>query len=356
MRLKKRKGEWTTSLGALRKELKDTSPRHIPYVTFGLIAANVAMFIGTILELYGNPWRVGLTASEFIENPLTPKVFLAMFAHAGISHLLGNMFYLYKHGDNVEAAMGSLRYLVFYLICGYAAVAAQVLYSSAVGTPRLLLTPMVGASGAISGVLGAYLYLWPGASTYRCFCLQYTCYCVRLTARHDLSIWLAFQFLLIFVESSVAVFAHFGGLVAGIALAPIFAKWEYVERLRTEIERGEYQGLQPEEEEIKKRGWDVVVKIIVALVVLSVAVVTVLGFKGHAWHVYTLKLKPRGVVEELVTIGPPQPLRVEIVDSSIIVSHGPAGYAGILVSVALMMAILASIYYAAKLQKEWEVL
>ncbi|MEM0276814.1 MULTISPECIES: rhomboid family intramembrane serine protease [Pyrobaculum] len=364
------KGKWTHIIEATWKELQDTSPRYTPYVTYGLLTANILMFLATFGAMSNDPWSVGLTASEFIENPLAPKVLLSMFAHAGIIHLLGNMAYLYKHGDNVEAAMGRLRYLVFYLICGYAAVASQVLYSSAVGTPRVMLAPMVGASGAISGVLGAYLYLWPGASTYRCFCFRFSCYCMRLTARRDIAIWLGFQFVLPVLEPSVAVFAHLGGLVAGIALAPIIAKRENVARLRQMVKQGEYRGPPPDEYEVLVTGWDGVVKVVVALAVIAVVAVAALGVKGHMWHVYTVKYRLDGGVEELVETGLPQPLKVERVitgclpvgvscfpvDGYLLVSHGPASNIGILLSVGLIGALLLLLYDAVKSQREWEVL
>ncbi len=342
--------------------------------------------------MFDNPWTVGITASEFVENPLNPKVILSMFAHAGIFHILGNMLFLYKYGDNVEAAMGRLRYLLFYLACCYVAVAAQMLFASATGLPRQMLAPMVGASGAISGVLGAYIYLWPGSSTYRCFCIRYACYCRKMAARYDIAIWAGFQFLLPLLEPSVAVFAHTGGLIAGVALAPLFAKRENVERLREDIREGKFRGLQPEGDEVIIKGWDGVVKAVLAAVVFVVLIIAILGVKSHTWQVYSVKFKSSGYVEEAVKPGPPRPMTVEkvvvysescypmtqlptctfqngqvycssiiipgcpVVDRYILVRHGPATNAGVVASIAALAAISLQLARAVRTQREWEIL
>ncbi|AET33904.1 rhomboid family intramembrane serine protease [Pyrobaculum ferrireducens] len=349
-------GKWTHGFDAAWRELQDTSPRHSPDVTYGLIIVNVIVFLVTLGMMFENPWAVGVTASEFVENPLNPKVILSMFAHAGVLHILGNMLFLYKYGDNVEAAMGRLRYLVFYMACGYVAVAAQVLFASAVGTPRYMLAPMMGASGAISGVLGAYIYLWPGSTTYRCFCIRFSCYCMKMSARYDIAIWAGFQFLLPLIEPSVAVFAHMGGFVAGIAMAPIFAKREKVERLREEIKNGMYRGPPPREHELAERGWDGVVKWVVGAVAAAVLITAVIGIKSHMWVVYTVKLEPWGFAGEEARPGSPQPLTVLKSGHHVLVAHGPASNAGVAVSVAIIAASLLLLVRALEKQVDWEIL
>ena len=145
-----------------------------------------------------------------------------MFSHGGIAHLLGNLLFLYLYGDNLEDAMGKFRYLLFYLGCGLLAALAQAFLN-----PGSQI-PMVGASGAISGVIGGYLLLYPKANIrvfYWIFILIGT---VMVPAYLVLGIWLVEQVLL-FPESmknagGVAIAAHLGGFAGGFLLTPLFKK------------------------------------------------------------------------------------------------------------------------------------
>ena len=155
-----------------------------------------------------------------------PHVLTSMFLHGSWMHLLGNMWFLWLFGNNVEDAMGHGRFLVFYLICGAAAALAQVAASPASGVP------MVGASGAISGVMGAYLVLYPHV---RVFTLVPPFFAaIALPAWTMLLYWLALQFLgglsgLASEEGGgVAFWAHAGGFVAGVVLIKLFARPDYV--------------------------------------------------------------------------------------------------------------------------------
>lgn len=149
-------------------------------------------------------------------------LFTSMFLHGGWSHLLGNMWFLYLFGDNVEDRMGHLKYVIFYLICGIAASAAQV-YSDVNGT-----IPGVGASGAISGVLGAYLVLFPHARI-RTYIGTYTS--VWVPAIFFIIIWFLMQFFPALASlhlegvktGGIAFWAHVGGFVAGVILVKLFA-------------------------------------------------------------------------------------------------------------------------------------
>src|SRR5688500_16733624 len=138
-----------------------------------------------------------------------------MFLHGGWMHLIGNMLYLWIFGDNVEDAMGHGRFIVFYLLCGVAAAMAQ-----AIPDPQSVV-PMVGASGAISGVLGAYLLLYPHARILVLIPLGIIMQTVRLPAGVVLLIWFGLQFLSSMMASGsggggVAFRAHIGGFVAGV--------------------------------------------------------------------------------------------------------------------------------------------
>jgi membrane associated rhomboid family serine protease len=167
-------------------------------------------------------------------NILTPLT--SMFLHGGWGHLLGNALFLWIFGNNVEDSMGRFRFLVFYLLCGLAAAAAQV----AIGPSSPV--PMVGASGAIAGVLGAYLLLYPRA---RVSVLVFI-FIVNVPAYLMLLFWIGTQVLTGLpqlnplspsVSSGVAVWAHIGGFAAGLVLIHLFANPKMVEAHRTFLNR-----------------------------------------------------------------------------------------------------------------------
>jgi membrane associated rhomboid family serine protease len=158
-------------------------------------------------------------------SPLT-----SMFLHGGWMHLLGNALFLWIFGNNVEDSMGRLRFLLFYLLCGFAAAAAQVLANPA--SP----VPMVGASGAISGVMGAYLMLYPRVRV-KVLVFVLFIFIVHVPAWLMLLWWIGLQVLSALpqlnsmrpeVSSGVAVFAHIGGFLAGVLLVRLFRNPELV--------------------------------------------------------------------------------------------------------------------------------
>ncbi|HEY5790492.1 MAG TPA: rhomboid family intramembrane serine protease [Gammaproteobacteria bacterium] len=152
--------------------------------------------------------------------PAEVTVLTSMFMHGGWLHLLGNLLYLWIFGNNVEDRFGHLRFLLFYLLCGIAAALAQAL--SAPGSE----VPMVGASGAISGVLGAYLLLWPRARILVLVPLGIIFWTLRLPALVVLGLWFALQLVSSLAtdpgQGGVAFLAHVGGFVAGMVLLPLF--------------------------------------------------------------------------------------------------------------------------------------
>jgi membrane associated rhomboid family serine protease len=147
-------------------------------------------------------------------------VFTSMFMHGGWMHLIGNMLYLWIFGDNVEDSMGHGRFVVFYLLCGIAAVLAQALPDPA------STIPMVGASGAISGVLGAYLLLYPHARVLVAIPLGFLLHTMRIPAGLVLVLWFGLQLFSSAMaqpgQGGVAFRAHIGGFVAGMILIPLF--------------------------------------------------------------------------------------------------------------------------------------
>jgi membrane associated rhomboid family serine protease len=159
--------------------------------------------------------------------PLIMTLITSMFMHGGLAHLFGNMLFLWIFGDNLEHAMGSLKFLLFYLICGVAAALAQVFMTGTVGGNEYI--PMVGASGAISGVLGGYIMLFP----HRRVTVLLGYFITHVPAFVALGMWFAFQFIsgigVLGNDSQlggVAYAAHIGGFIAGLILVRMFANRE----------------------------------------------------------------------------------------------------------------------------------
>jgi membrane associated rhomboid family serine protease len=201
----------------------EAHPRRIqPLVTYGLIALNVLVFF---LELSGGDNFIiqwSFVPSRFLSNPAGEiiTIFSSMFMHADYLHIGSNMLYLWIFGDNVEDRFGHATFLVFYLICGVAATLAQFAVSMNSSIPNL------GASGAIAGVLGAYLVLFPG----RRVNILLGRYITQTNALAAIGIWFALQLLSgigtlgAADQGGVAYMAHIGGFVAGFVLTWVFAR------------------------------------------------------------------------------------------------------------------------------------
>ncbi len=232
--------------------LRDYHPSGItPFVTYGLFAANVLMFIyqfilsndvaavvgGQVISenqllvfKYGFiPCRVfaecglGFATAIEIDFPAWITIFSSMFLHGDIMHLAGNMLFLWIFGDNVEASFGHVKFLLFYIICGIAAAFAQAALELSSGIP------MIGASGAISGVLAAYMFMFPQAKVLTFVWLLIFIRTILLPASLILGIWFAIQLFSALssgggADGGVAFMAHIGGFVAGALLFKFFQK------------------------------------------------------------------------------------------------------------------------------------
>ncbi len=215
--------------------LRDDNPTTIqPLVTIALIVLSSLIFLWQ-LSLGSRGFEAAVVslgvipATLFGEKTLPPElalipptmtVFTSMFLHGSWMHLVGNMLYLWIFGNNVEDAMGHVRFVIFYLLCGIVAVLAQSL-------PNMASTlPMIGASGAISGVLGAYLLLYPHARVLVLIPLGFYTQLVHLPAMAVLGFWFVLQLISTALSDpqagGVAFGAHIGGFVAGMALLPLF--------------------------------------------------------------------------------------------------------------------------------------
>ena len=212
--------------------LKNLNPRvTFPVVTLGIIAANVAVFFHQLsldphaatqfIEVYGMvPARVqeALSGPKVTLSQAFLPLFTSMFLHGGWLHIIGNMWFLWIFGDNVEDRLGHIPYLLFYLVCGLGAGIAQTAF--AWGSK----IPSVGASGAISGVLGAYIVFFPSSRILTLVPLFIFWFTAKLPAVIFIGIWFLLQFLsglgALAAQSSggVAWWAHVGGFVLGMLL------------------------------------------------------------------------------------------------------------------------------------------
>jgi len=219
--------------------LKDENPTQIaPVVTWMLIAVNVLVFLYQItlgpslardfVFQYGSIPAVVLGHGKLPDNlasiPPFVSVFTSMFLHGGWMHLIGNMWFLWIFGNNIEEAMGRARYLVFYLICGLVASWSHILanMNSAI--------PTIGASGAIGGVLGAYIMIFPRARVYTLIFLGFFMRIMYVPAVVILGYWFLIQLISGSVSGGqnggIAFWAHVGGFLAGAILVGVFKKKE----------------------------------------------------------------------------------------------------------------------------------
>jgi len=204
-----------------------------PYVNISLIVANVVVFL---LSLAGSTDHVvasfavipgelfGFSAGGFPQSVQIPErltLLTYMFFHGDIIHIGGNMLFLWVFGDNVEDAMGHVRYLVFYLLCGLLAGLAHAVIAP--GSE----VPLIGASGAVAGVISAYLMLHPRV---RVWVLVFKVFPMQISAAIVLGLWIVTQIVMVLMPQSaqepgaVAWWAHIGGLIAGAVLVPFFKR------------------------------------------------------------------------------------------------------------------------------------
>ncbi|MCB1504168.1 MAG: rhomboid family intramembrane serine protease [Hyphomicrobiaceae bacterium] len=211
--------------------LQDDNPlKYIaaPYVTYALLAANIAVLLMTgggtdqpfiasfgvvPAELFGT---LPQTTTQTVALPENLTLLSYMFFHGDVIHLLGNMIFLWVFGDNVEDAMGHFRFLIFYLLCGIFAGLVHAWVTPASDTP------LIGSSGAVAGVIAAYLMLHPRVMVW---VLAFKVLPLRISAGIVLSVWILTQIVMILVPQveSIAWWAHIGGLIAGAVLV-IFMK------------------------------------------------------------------------------------------------------------------------------------
>jgi membrane associated rhomboid family serine protease len=236
-----------------------------PYVTIGIIAACILAWVvlqgaGSGLKVAESVCNLGLVPGELLQTlppgtafpmggglacvvdpgPQYLNIFTSMFMHGSWMHLLGNMWFLWLFGNNIEDAMTRPRFIVFYLTCGVAAALLQVFAEPRSGVP------MVGASGAISGVMGAYLLLYPKVKVYTLVPLGFFMTSFALPAWAMLIYWMLLQVVGGLGqgpgEGGTAFFAHIGGFIAGLALIKLFVRKDYDSWKRDRLWRPERVG------------------------------------------------------------------------------------------------------------------
>jgi membrane associated rhomboid family serine protease len=226
--------------------LSDDNPiRSTPIATITFIAANVLVFAYQ-LSLGGQGAETFIRSCGFVPaelilgqdvgvptcvSPVYLTVLTSMFMHGGFLHIGGNMLYLWIFGNNVEDSMGTLKFVFFYLMCGILAALTQT-YITLAFTPEAALVPNLGASGAVAGVLGGYLVLFPGARVRTLVALGIFWSMARVPAILVLGIWFVMQFFQgvgsldpeTAAQSGVAFWAHIGGFASGMVLVKLLAR------------------------------------------------------------------------------------------------------------------------------------
>lgn len=242
--------------------IRDENPTlRTPVATLVVIGLNVAAWVlvqglGSTLPLLQSVCELGLIPAELLGTAptgttvalgtascvldgsrtwITPLT--SMFMHGGWLHIVGNMWFLWVFGDNVEDSMGPGRFALFYLLCGLAAASAQVLSNPS------STVPMVGASGAIGGVMGAYARLYPRVHVQLLVLLGFYVTTIWVPALFMLGLWFVLQLLgglpaLQGDGPGVAFWAHVGGFVAGVVLVGAFRRPDYVAQHRRRTQRG----------------------------------------------------------------------------------------------------------------------
>jgi len=211
---------------------KDVNPtRSFPFVTVFFIGINILVFLFEISYPYGMDRLVlkygAIPANLMFMNgtpqPIGPvaSIFTSMFMHGNFLHVGGNMLYLWIFGNNIEDRLGHIRFIIFYVLCGVAAV-----YAHTLSDPSSTM-PMIGASGAVSGVLGAYILLFPKAQVYTLMFLGFFIQVIRLPALIVIGFWAIIQLVSGFAtrtaaQGGIAFFAHVGGFVFGLSAIKIF--------------------------------------------------------------------------------------------------------------------------------------
>jgi membrane associated rhomboid family serine protease len=252
--------------------IRDTiRSRNYPVINVALIAINVAVFfleptntkeLQHFVITYGlvpARYTVDSIAQHFTFGQQVFSLFSFMFLHGGFWHILGNMWFLYIFGDNVEDRLGPVRYLAFYLVCGWASALTHMYFN------MYSQVPIIGASGAIAGVMGAYFILYPRSRVLTLIPLIFIPYFIEIPAAFFLAIWFLIQFFSATISGAaggggIAWWAHVGGFVFGIVFLGVFnyfPRFGAFEKVRQTTARGRTPRLQVVRPNHETDGYDV---------------------------------------------------------------------------------------------------
>jgi membrane associated rhomboid family serine protease len=271
-------------------ELQDTSPVGSYWLTKLIIVLNVLVALSTggiffITDEFA--YKTYPSAVCVATGGCFLGIIFSMFSHANFLHLLGNMFFLYIVGDNIEITLGRLRYLIIYFASGIVGAYTQALITLAFNLGEAHM-PMVGASAAISGLIGGYILLYPGSAMCKCIGFRFTYKCFKVRAGAYLALWVLLQFFYVLISPFIAVWAHLGGFFTGLVLTYFLADRKRIEKLREDIARGRYRGLSPLKDDVTgeslgpvARGLIVFAAIVLLLLVLTSAIITLTSLKGY---------------------------------------------------------------------------
>jgi membrane associated rhomboid family serine protease len=210
--------------------LRDHNPsKSTPLITYFIILLNVFVFLYMLTlsesQLQDFIYSYSVIPADIVKGINLHTLLTSLFLHAGLGHIFGNMIFLHVFGDNIEDKLGKIKFLFFYLACGLAAAYAQIAAGPASTIPNL------GASGAIAGVMGGYILLFPHAKVDVLFIWGFFIKIFQLPAYTMLGYWMIYQVVLGVVsipgmgEGGVAYFAHIGGFAAGLMLIGLWKKF-----------------------------------------------------------------------------------------------------------------------------------
>jgi membrane associated rhomboid family serine protease len=271
-------------------EFQDTSPIGSYWLTKLVIVLNilVALFTGGIFFITDEfAYKTYPSAVCIATGGCFLGIIFSMFSHANFLHLLGNMFFLYIVGDNIEITLGRLRYLIVYFVSGIVGAYTQALIMLAFDLGGAHI-PMVGASAAISGLIGGYVLLYPGSAMCKCVGYRYVYKCFKVRASIYLVFWVLLQFLYVLISPFIAVWAHLGGFFTGLVLTYFLADRRRIKELREGIAKGRYRGISPQIEDVAEgslgsvaRGVIVFAATVLLLLVVTSAIIVLTSLEGY---------------------------------------------------------------------------
>lgn len=212
----------------LYDESRTRTSKKFPFITISLIFINCVIFFFTLNSAEEVIKKYGIIPQDILQGKNLITLLTGMFLHGSFFHLLGNMWFLWVFGDNLERAIGRIRFLIFYLICGVVASLFQIFL-----TP-LKDIPMIGASGAISGVLGGYFLLFPRNRIRALVPLGIFLTIIPIPAVVFLFLWVIYQFLI--TQPGVATQAHIMGFFTGFLLVNLFKMGKIRKKRRYRLE------------------------------------------------------------------------------------------------------------------------